>query len=149
RTEYLPVEAEALYRLGALQMRTGDHKTAEMTLLDAISAAEASQHDEIAARAWIDLMFFSGFYDAHYDEALRWNRYAAEAMKRVSGAELLEANRWNALGRIQWQQHHLDDAVRSLNQSLATCKREFGPEHPCVAWALDVIALVRSQQGRL
>lgn len=151
RVDYLPVEAEALCLVGEVQTELGDYKAAEAVLVDAVSAAQASQHDEVAARAWIDLMYSVGYKLARYEHGLRWNRYAAATLQRLSGPgqRRLETRRLEALGSIQWSLGRDEDALSNLRQAISIAERGEVQDQLTLARSLEALAFVYSDRGKL
>ena len=133
---YVPVEAEALFALGLAQGRMGDHGACQATLEQALSAAQAGGHDEIAARAWIQLMHFVGYERDQYAEGHRWNDYTVAALQRLGDPDELEVDRLNWYGAIVSREGRLDDALIAARQQLAVAERAFGKNHVFYAYAL-------------
>ncbi|MHB8879428.1 MAG: serine/threonine-protein kinase, partial [Myxococcaceae bacterium] len=73
-------EAEALYLVGALKLKTGDPKGSEAALSDAILAAEGSREDGLSARAWVELVGVVGASQARYDDGRERARHARAAL---------------------------------------------------------------------
>ncbi len=146
---YLPLEAEALLQVGHAAGRLEDEKRAESVLRDAADAAEASNDYEVAARAWIDLMYFAGNKGAKYEQAIQWSRYAQVAIARLGEKDEIEADRLETLSIILWKQSKYDEALVALQRALALYQKRLGPDHISVARTLDGIATVYIDQGKL
>ena len=146
---YLPLEAEALYQVGRAAGGLEDEKRAESALRDAADAAEAAGNHEIAARAWIALMYFVGNKGAKYDQATQWSRYAEVAIGRLGERDELEADRLETFSIILWKQSKYAEALAALQRALALYQKRLGPEHISVARTLDGIATVYIDQGKL
>jgi tetratricopeptide (TPR) repeat protein len=144
---YLPVEAEALHELGLIQGGRGDSKEAEATLEEAAAVAEAGSHHEVAARAWIDLAYFIGVGEARFDRGERWLRYAAVAIDRLGGNEVLEAERIERLGLIDDGLGRPEEAMRDFERALALFRKNLGPADGAVAKTLDAMAVVEFERG--
>ena len=146
---YLPLEAEALALDGRVSGRLEDTRRAEHALREAAEAALASGHDAIAARAFIDLVYFVGHKAARYDDAHQWARYAAIAIERLGGNDELEADRLETFSIILWKQGKHEEALAKLERALSLYQRVFGPDHVKVAHTLDGIATVYFDLGKL
>ncbi len=144
---YLPVEAEALHELGLIQGGRGDSKDAEATLEEAAAVAEAGSHHEVAARAWIDLAYFIGVGEARFDRGERWLRYAAVAIEKLGGNEVLEAERVERLGLIDDGLGRPEDAMRDFERALGLFRKNLGPADGAVAKTLDAMAVVEFERG--
>jgi tetratricopeptide (TPR) repeat protein len=145
--EYLPVEAEALHVLGRVYGGLDDAKNGEAALREAASAAELAGHFEVAARAWIDMIYFIGNKTARYEESHPWNRYAMAAIERLGGNDTLDAERLNAHSIILWRQGREQPALEELQRALALHQKRV--DDVAVARTLDGIAAVYVDQGRL
>ncbi len=145
---YLPLEAEALALDGRVSGRLEDSRRAERALRQAGEAALASGHDAVAARAFIDLVYFIGEREARYDEARQWSRYAELAIQRLGGSDELEADRLESLSTISWHQGKNDEALAALERAITLYKKVLGPDHVKVARAMDGVATVYSSLAR-
>jgi tetratricopeptide (TPR) repeat protein len=146
---YLPIEAEALAQAGRVAGRLDDAKKAERLLREAAEAALASGHDAIAARAFIDLVYFVGHKTARYEDAAQWSRYASLAIERLGGSDELEADRLETFSIILWKQGKSEEALAALERALALYKKRLGDDHVKVARTLDGIATAYIDLGRL
>ena len=146
---YLPLEAEALALDGRVSGRLDDSRRAERSLRQAGEAALASGHDAVAARAFIDLVYFIGNKEARYDDARQWSRYAELAIERLGGSDELEADRLESFSIISWRQGKNDESLAALDRAITLYKKVLGPDHPKVAHAMDGVASVYSDLGRL
>src|SRR5262249_11128095 len=116
---YLPLEAEALALDGRVSGRLEDTARAEKSLREAAEAAQASGAQAIAARAFIDQIYYVGYKAARYDEAHQWNRYAELAIERLGGNDELSADRLESYSNILWRQGKHDEALGLLDRALA------------------------------
>ena len=150
RVGYLPLEAEALHQVGRAAGRMENGKRAEAALHEAADAAVASGHHEVAAHAWIDLMYFIGNKEAKYEAALQWNRFAEVAIERLGDKDgEIEADRLETVSIIFWKLSRNDEALAALQRALALYQKRLGPDHISVARALDGIATAYMDQGKL
>jgi eukaryotic-like serine/threonine-protein kinase len=85
------IVAEAQLEAGSALMELGRGADAGVMLHAAAAAADASRHDEIAARARISLVFNVGVKEGRLDESDRLVPYAAAAITRLGGSPQLTA----------------------------------------------------------
>lgn len=114
---YRPLAAELLLLRGLLESHAGHSKIAERILLDAIAASESSRHDEIAARAWIELLDVVRILrpaDSQMSEAL-----AGAAVERLGGRAVLRARLLDRIGSLRMAQGKYPDAAACYRQALA------------------------------
>jgi tetratricopeptide (TPR) repeat protein/tRNA A-37 threonylcarbamoyl transferase component Bud32 len=145
---YAPIEAEALYRLGVVRGQLGDSKLAEQTLREALYAAEASRHDEFAARAWVDLLWEVGYVQARYDEALDIEKHARAAIERWGGNEALLSGVESHVGVMLTQQGKHAEAREHQERAFALRQRAYGAESPEVAIALNNLGIAVMRQRK-
>jgi eukaryotic-like serine/threonine-protein kinase len=146
---YLPLEAETLALDGRISGRLDDTRRAERSLRQAAEAALASGHDAVAARAFIDLVYFIGDKEARYDDATQWSRYAEVAIQRLGGNDELEADRLESFSIISWRQGKNDESLAALDRAITIYKKVLGKDHPKIAHAMDGVASVYFDQGRI
>ncbi len=146
-TDHAPLVAEAQFALGELQDEMGEWAAAETSLAEASWLAEKCHHDEIAARAAVEVVYNVGHHLMRFDDSYLWARHAEAAVERVGdpvlAAELL-ANRGlvlNSAGRYA-------EAEALLRESLAERERLLGPAHQEVITSLANIASVVEDLGR-
>jgi tetratricopeptide (TPR) repeat protein/predicted Ser/Thr protein kinase len=128
-TAYAPARAEALWRKGKLASLTASPGAAA-TLFDAAVEAEAVKHDEIAAKAWMQLAFEAGFVQDHYDDAARYVRLADSAIRRFGNSELLRADLLDVRSNVAYSRGVHADAQRFAREALAIREKALGPSHP-------------------
>jgi tetratricopeptide (TPR) repeat protein len=144
---YQPLEAEALYQLGALQDRDGKEQEAEETLMKAAAVAQAARYDQIAARIWVKLLWV-GVLEAHYTDALRWGALADATVERAGSDDLVRATLFANWGNLHWDQGQYDQALADHRRALALREKVQGHEHPSVASSLLDIGNVLDDQGK-
>ena len=145
---YRPLEAEALLVEGELEQRSGDRAAAEATLMQAIYAAEAGKHDLVAASAWTTLVFLVGYEDARYARGIELARHATAAIERLGGNGPIEGNLEKALGAIDADQGHDQEAIRHFERAVSLFERALGPDHPSVITAVDNLGMALAAQGQ-
>ena len=145
---YGPVIAEALARLGNIQIRLGRSHEATENLDEAVWTAEATRHDEVVAAASIEQIYIAGVTDLDLPRARRWFRQAEAFLARMDGHELLRA----------WLQHNyaaaleshgdLEEAASRYRTALQIKERVLGSGHPDVGTSLTNLATSLSSLGR-
>jgi tetratricopeptide (TPR) repeat protein/predicted Ser/Thr protein kinase len=119
---YRPVVAEALYWRGLLESHAGRARPAEKTLLDAVSVAEASHHDELAARAWIELLDVLRILrptDSKLSEEL-----ATAAVERVGSPAAVHAELLDRVGSLDIARGAYAEAASVYREALTLADRE-------------------------
>ena len=144
---YRPAEAETLYLLGSLQHQLGDAKAAEASLREAVLAADASHHDEVAARAATLLVRIVGFDQAHPADGWQWSRRAHAALEALGGNDGIEATLIGNEGALLFDETKFDDALEHYRRAVALRERVSGPHSVAVAQMLGDIAMVESARG--
>ncbi len=125
--QHLPLEAEALYWAGRLQGRTGQAALAEATLKEAVGAAQAAQHDRVAALAWISLMYQVGYAQRRFPEAEPWARYSEAAILRLGGDTQLELRRLDKTAALSYGQGKFSQAKADYARILKLSERGADP----------------------
>ncbi len=149
RLGYGPVRAEALYLLGALRDELSDSKGAEEVLHRAAEAAEASRHDEVAAKVRTLLVWVVGYRQARHEVGHALAHSARGAVLRAGARPDLAAPLENHLGTVLWAEGRYALARERYDAAFHLWEGAFGPEHPLVADALNNRALALWNEGRL
>jgi tetratricopeptide (TPR) repeat protein/predicted Ser/Thr protein kinase len=140
------LQAEALEHLGRIQAEGGSMRAAKATLERAIVAANRAGDDEVAARAWLSLL---------YATALQGE--LAEAEHRAIGAEaaveraddpLLLAWYFNDLGILASESKDPDAGREHLERALELKARVLGERHVDVGIAWFNLAMMLSNAHR-
>jgi len=148
RVEYHAVRAEALYRLGTLQRRSMDTKSAEQTLRRAAVESAAAHDDRLTAKIWIESLFVIGYLESRFDEVPTLATIAESAVERARTDDDLRAELQNARAAVLTQQGKYADAEKLFAEVLASRERADGPEHIRVAAALNNLAIALSNLGK-
>ncbi len=144
---YLPAEAEALEVRGELEAALGDLKAAEASLQEAAASGAASQHDDVAARAWTALASSVGVKRDSAEPGLQWARYARAAIDRLGGPERLEADRALAVGRVLRAHGRAAEVLVELGRARVLYARAIGPGSSAVAEALLGMSSLHEAEG--
>lgn len=139
RLGYAPLLAEAKLRRASVLERTGDFAGAERMLLEAIWAAESSRHEEIAARAWVKLVWVSGVERIQPEQGHLWGAFARSSLDRLGHAKLLEVTLTHNLGGVAYREGRLEEALDHYRQALRAQQALLGSDDPAVAMTFNHI----------
>ena len=145
---YLPLKAEALLALGALGDNCMDPLKAIDCLEDAVFAAEASHHDEVAFRAAVMIAPFFSDRIRDLRMARFWVRYAEAILTRFPGHPLFEA--WLAVSRaVVFEFNGLyDEEIREHQRALDIKLSVLGSSHIDTAISMMDLAVALHDDGR-
>jgi serine/threonine protein kinase/tetratricopeptide (TPR) repeat protein len=148
RLEYKPLEAEISYALGRLFDTCLDPKEAVADLEDAVMAAEASRHDEIAIDA--AAMLGSAYADLTHDVRLArgWLRLAEAISSRFPGHPLLQAHVAACRAVVLYQEGRFEESLVEEQRVLAFRSSTFGPASVEVAMSDNNLGTVLHELGR-
>jgi tetratricopeptide (TPR) repeat protein len=128
QVDYAPIRAEALLRLGEIESEDGKFAEAEASLREAFFLARAADHDEVAYRAAIALVFALGTGLERHADAHEWGRHAHAELER--GAPVEERARLlSALGNVLYGQGEYAQAAEHYRRSVALREQALGREH--------------------
>lgn len=145
---YKPILAEAAFTHGNILAKTGEWKTAETSLREAIAVGTESRHDRIVAKASVALATVIGGFMAKYQEGLAfYERYAKPAVARVRSREL-EAGLANAAGLMHEQKGELAKALEHYAEAVKLRRAIYGEGDPNVAYAMSNMSIVMREQGK-
>jgi len=133
RIGYQPLVAESLFLVGRLDKVLGRYDEAVQVLTDAAWTATSARHDELAARAMIELVVVVGRELGDPAQGRVWANNADAAIHRAGGDELLEAGLLNNLGLLEFREGEFEKARHSDEMALEIRTRLLGREHPAVA----------------
>ncbi len=147
--EYPPVTAEARLRLGSVLERKGDFIRSERELLDAILQAEASEHQIVAAEAWVRLVWVTGVERMDTDKGQLWAQFADAAVRRLGRNDLLRAQLVHNDGGLLYRQGDYAGALDRYRRALEMQEQLLGPDDPLVAMTYNHLGNVMIMQGDL
>ncbi len=116
---HAPLVAEAEYLHADVLHRLGEHEAAAAAYGRAIELAEAARADELAARAWIGLLFDTGHSLAQHELALGQARHAEAAVRRAGSPPELEAELLSTEGTIAHGRGDYEAAKDLLERAVA------------------------------
>jgi tetratricopeptide (TPR) repeat protein len=145
---YRPLEAEALHLLGWAHQRLSQTQDAMKTWAEAMAAATAGRHDEVAVQVATDLV--GGLSDDRnwFSEAHLWARQARALLERLGGSPELEGKLANHEGILAFRENNLDLAATNYGRAVALRERTLGPTHVETAKTLNNLGMVLARQGR-
>jgi eukaryotic-like serine/threonine-protein kinase len=143
-----PLLAEAQLLLGLIQTRSGQPKLAAKLIEQAIVNAQASGHDEIAARAMIAAVHVLGYQLRDIDSGERYLRHARAMLERIGDPVGLEAQVFRNSGNFEFARGNYERAEADIRASLELYIEVFGPESFTVAESRTNLAVVLRRQGR-
>jgi tetratricopeptide (TPR) repeat protein/predicted Ser/Thr protein kinase len=145
---YRPTEAEALYLQGYLQDLLGEPEKAQATTFDALVAAEASGHLEVAARAASELGWIASNSAGQPDEGERWARLSEAVAGALPTNDALHAEVLRRKATVFSAQGRFAEAVQTDSRALALAERAYGPEHPEVARIFSNLGVFYNELGK-
>jgi eukaryotic-like serine/threonine-protein kinase len=145
---YLPVQAEAHLAVGRLGETCTEPTAAVGQLEEAVWAAEASHHDEVAIVA---SLYLAGLYtDRNRDARLtrHWIRHGEAILARFPGHPLLQA--WVAVGKAFALngEGRFEEALPEHRRGLALKEGVLGAEHTDTAISSLNVAITLHELGR-
>jgi hypothetical protein len=144
---YAPLVAEATFALGKLQAVAEVERAAEETLHRAAVAAEASRHDEIAARSFAALARLLGGAQTRRREAARSAALAEAALHRAGGDPSIEAELLLAKALVGLFEEPRP-AIEELRRAVELVRRLPGEGGARVAELESVLATALGEAGR-
>jgi tetratricopeptide (TPR) repeat protein len=143
---YRPVEAEAQLMLGQVQRRLRLRDAAK-TLRQAVIAAEATRQDHVAAEAWTELAEVDGRIVEARGPANEDIQHAEAYLARMGQDDALGAKLSSIAGQLLITDGKFKEARAPLERALALARREYGEEHPLVAYYWQQYGFVLNQIG--
>jgi tetratricopeptide (TPR) repeat protein/predicted Ser/Thr protein kinase len=148
RLGYRPLEAEVAYALGRMIDTCFDTQQALTDLEDAVMAAEASRHDEVAieASAWLA----GGYADRAHDVRMgrHWIRHGEAILARFPGHPALEARIATSRGVVLSAEGRYGEAVNEERRALTIQEMLLGPKSLDVALSANNAAVYLHELGR-
>ncbi|HLU67677.1 MAG TPA: serine/threonine-protein kinase [Kofleriaceae bacterium] len=141
-----PIQAEASLALGSVLVKNGEYADAEEVLWDAVWAAEAGRHDEIAARAWSYLLLDVGFALGRPGDARPWFRGADAAQERA-GRPLVAAELERAKGLVLQREGLYQEARERYLRARALRAEVLGEDDPLVSDLDNDLGVVHKHMG--
>ncbi len=121
---YLPIVAEARFRLGEAEAAADDAEAAEKNLSEAQWMGSSVKHDVIAAAAAGALVPTVGLALRRPDEGLSWGRHGEAALKRIQLSGRPEARLRHDVGVVLGSVAEIARARESLEAALGLFEKE-------------------------
>jgi eukaryotic-like serine/threonine-protein kinase len=144
---YGPLEAEALFQKGFLQDAMSDFKGAEETLFDALTAAQASGHQEVAARSAAQLSWVIGHEETRPADGEKWARMAQSLADGARGGPGLRSELLVQQSALRAQEGRFQDAIDLATRGLALAEQA-AHDNPRIPSILNDLAEYQNQMGR-
>lgn len=141
------VLAEALECLGRLQAESTHTAKAVATLADAVIEADRIAADDVAARAWLSMLYALTMEDDLLTAKARV--LAARAAVERTGDDMLRAWWLNNVGILHAELEQYEQADDLLRQALALKSRIYGPGHVDVGIAWSNLGTLRMNANDL
>lgn len=125
--------AEAHLVEGSILERRSEFERAERSLLDAIWAAQRTEHRIIEAEAWVRLVWVTGVERIEPERGHLWAEFAEVALQRAGGSAVLGAQLRHNVGGVLYTQGRLDEALAEYRLALAQQVELLGEDDPRVA----------------
>ena len=138
---YGALEAEAQLLQGLNEDHLGHYQSAERLLRDAAVGAQLARRDDVAARAFQQLIFVAGIDLHRVDEALRWADFDELVIERLGNPIDLEQARQQHLGGVLAQHGRAAEARPYLERALRLAEQNMGPEAPQNGVVVEALAV--------
>ncbi|WP_163993667.1 serine/threonine-protein kinase [Pyxidicoccus caerfyrddinensis] len=145
---YRPLEAEALHVLGWAHQRLSHTDDSMTAWTDAMAAATAGRHDEVAVQVATDLVGGLSSERDWFSEAHLWARLAHSLLERMGGSPELEGKLASHEGILAFREDNYELAVTHYTRALALRERVLGPTHVDTAKVLNNLGMARVRQAR-
>jgi len=143
---YLPLQAEAWLRRGAIQQLVADYPEAERDLLLAYSVAAQHGLEDIEVHAVSLLAWVVGGGQAKFDSGLQWG---VTALALSAGGDGLTRSRaLNHVGNVHRAQGNAAQALDHYERALAIIGQSRGKRHANYAVVLENIGNVLDELGK-
>lgn len=146
-TEYQPVQAEALYKLGELLHKTGKYAEAEKTLYQAAKTAGRCRDGLLVAKTMTYLVRVVGYEQARQDAGLSF-AFDAGLMLDVAGGDLrIRGKLFKNMADVLSLKGEHRKALEYYRKAISIQEKALGPDHPLLAASLNNTGVVFDTQG--
>ncbi|HJZ88859.1 MAG TPA: serine/threonine-protein kinase [Polyangia bacterium] len=143
------LSAEVALVRGKLLGATGDLAGAKQSLYQALSEAEQTDDKEVKADGWTELVFVTGYLEAHYEQGLQLGSLARAALEPLGRQVDRRATLLSHLGIILAATGRRKEALEQFTAARALIEKEHGPDDYRGGLLLSNEANVLSDEGRL
>jgi tetratricopeptide (TPR) repeat protein len=144
---YGPLQAEALFQKGFLQDVMGDFKGAEETLFDALTVAQASGHQVVAARSAAQLSWVTGHEETRPADGEKWARLAQSIAEGARSGPGLRSELLIQQSALRAHEARFQEATGLATRALALAEQA-GRDNPRIPSILNDLAEYQDQMGR-
>ena len=123
QADYPSIRAEIELLYARVSENLGLFDDANRSFTQALIFAEKAASDPLRAEIYVWLGFLSGFEQANFAEAHRWNRMAEAVVSDLESSDRLEALRMRNLGAIRYRQGDYAGAESAFSKSLEIYQR--------------------------
>jgi tetratricopeptide (TPR) repeat protein len=146
--KYSPALAEAQLRMGQIYGEMGEYGESARAYHQALIAALAGHHDEVAARAATYLISAVGDRLAHYEEGDHWAGVAEALVGRLQRRDELLGALYTKRATLRWRESKYDEALDEATRALELERRALGPDHLAVAETYNLLAELYYRKAR-
>lgn len=146
RMEFGPLLAEVRYAQGRLETGRSDNAAAAETFEHALSLAEASGHDYVAAGIAADLVFLYARV-RRLDEAERLLSLGTALAKRVGDPQALRYKLASAAMSLYSRQQRYEEALAAIEKAMPSEPPESPPDRFQYSFSLNNLAIVNLRIG--
>jgi tetratricopeptide (TPR) repeat protein len=141
-------EARARLEIGRILSLEGDEAAAEEMLHASIAAAEESGEDDVATRAYIELISTVGVSLTRQRDGDRLADQAGARIRRRALEDDLTADYHHATGALREAESRFEEARTEFERALAIREQIHGPDDLRVGESLSAIAIVHHRLGQ-
>ncbi|MEM7159748.1 MAG: serine/threonine-protein kinase [Myxococcota bacterium] len=142
------LEAEALLARADMQEARGMMAEARASSEAALLLSEAHDEDRVAARAWMDLVWFDGFRNSRYEAAHAAADHARALLSRWPNSIQQQVLLTSREGDLLYAEGRYEQALAKHRRALAQRQQHDAPHDPRRADALTGIGLCELELGR-
>jgi tetratricopeptide (TPR) repeat protein len=146
---YRPVQAEARLAYGTVLSRIGKPMPSEEVLDQAIVDAQASGHDEVAARALMSAVYVVGYLLRDAENGRRYLRQAGALLEHVGQPKRPMAILARNAGTVEFAAGDYEAARTQFERAIELFSALDGPTHFTVAETRSNLAAVERRVARL
>jgi tetratricopeptide (TPR) repeat protein len=145
--DYAPLLAETMISKGHLEGALGLPDNAEISLREALVAAEDGRDDRASVVAATNLMWVAGYLRSDFDEAEYWGAFAAAKVARLGGDDRLGAELADTQATVLVKAGRYREAQVLQEQVLEGITRFYGADSLDAAMAMTTMGHVLSSIG--
>jgi serine/threonine protein kinase len=146
--EFVPLEADALFRLASIRKDQGKWSESERLFTACVDAAERARNDLLRAKSAIGLLYVVGSRQRRSAEGARWAHQAEVVLARLGNPsrEMAALRAMRALLRLQDGQ--LDQAEDDLRAALMQYQQLLPANDSTIGFTLGNLGIVAQAKGK-